>query len=75
MDAGDDLCRHGVEEMGRGEVDLNRGDEGFFLVARLEVSLPGLDADVARSLIDRAHEICPYSRMTRSGIKADVTLA
>ena len=29
----------------------------------------------AQSLIDRAHETCPYSKLTRSGIEASVALA
>ncbi|NIJ64214.1 Ohr subfamily peroxiredoxin [Sphingomonas leidyi] len=58
------------------EVDLNVDDqEGFILSARLKVSLPGLDADTAQALVDRADAICPYSKMTRGGIAADVSLA
>jgi len=58
------------------EVDLNFGDsEGYFLTARLNVSIPGIADDLARSLIDRAHETCPYSKMTRQGIEAAVATA
>ena len=58
------------------EVNLNAGEsEGYFLTARLNVSIPGVPEDVAQSLIDRAHETCPYSKMTRSGIDAGVVLA
>jgi lipoyl-dependent peroxiredoxin len=58
------------------EVNLNLDDvEGFFLTARLNVTIPGVDDDVAQPLIDRAHETCPYSKMTRSGIDASVALA
>ncbi|WP_413989270.1 organic hydroperoxide resistance protein [Labrys okinawensis] len=57
------------------EVDLNRGDDGFFLTARLKVSLPGVGREIAQSLIERAHQICPYSKMTRDGIEAGVMLA
>jgi osmotically inducible protein OsmC len=58
------------------EVDLNLGDaEGYFLTARLNVSLPGLPDDLAQKLIDKAHETCPYSKMTRGGIEAKVALA
>jgi Ohr subfamily peroxiredoxin len=57
------------------EVDLHRGEEeGFFLTARLNVSLPGLSDDVAQSLIDKAHETCPYSKMAKAGIEASVNL-
>ena len=55
------------------EVNLNRGEaEGFFLTAKLNVSIPGVSEDLAQRLIDRAHETCPYSKMTKSGIEADV---
>ena len=58
------------------EVDLNLDEaDGFFLTARLNVSLPGLGDDVAQQLVDRAHETCPYSKMARSGIDAEVRLA
>ncbi|GGA39497.1 organic hydroperoxide resistance protein [Dyella nitratireducens] len=55
------------------EVDLgNDVEEGFFLQARLNVSLPGLEHAVAQSLVDRAHQICPYSKATRGNIQAVV---
>ena len=58
------------------EVNLHFGDtEGFFLTARLNVAIPGLAEDVAQSLIERAHETCPYSKMTNGGIDASVALA
>jgi Ohr subfamily peroxiredoxin len=58
------------------EVDLNRDEtEGFSLAARLKVSLPGLDRATAQALVDAAHAFCPYSKMTRDGIAADVALA
>jgi Ohr subfamily peroxiredoxin len=57
------------------EVDLNLGDEeGYFLTARLNVSIPGVADDVAQALIDGAHATCPYSKMTRGGIDASVAL-
>ena len=55
------------------EVDLGTAGEGYFLQARLTVSLPGLEPDVARALIDEAHRTCPYSKATRGNI--DVVLA
>lgn len=57
-------------------VDLILGEtEGFSLAARLKVSLPGLDPATAQSLIERAHAFCPYSKMTRDGIPAEVAIA
>jgi Ohr subfamily peroxiredoxin len=56
------------------EVDLFLGDDGFFLKARLNVSLPGLDREVAQSVLDRAHETCPYSKATRGNIDVAINL-
>jgi Ohr subfamily peroxiredoxin len=56
-------------------VDLHLGeDEGYFLTANLTVSIPGVPDEVADRLIAIAHETCPYSKMTRGGIEASVTL-
>src|SRR5215203_5555717 len=38
------------------EVDLCQGEDGYFLQARLNVSLPGLERHVAQSLTDAAHQ-------------------
>ncbi|MEI2302462.1 organic hydroperoxide resistance protein [Ensifer sp. MJa1] len=56
------------------EVDLRNRDGGYFLQARLNVSLPGLDADVARQLVDAAHQTCPYSKATRGNIDVTINL-
>jgi Ohr subfamily peroxiredoxin len=56
------------------EVDLCAdAEQGYFLRARLDVSLPGLDHAVAQSIVDRAHQLCPYSKATRGNIEAVVT--
>src|SRR5262249_38698652 len=47
------------------EVDLLNGETGYFLRARLNVSLPGVPREVAQSLVDAAHQLCPYSKATR----------
>ncbi len=56
------------------EVDLQLGDDGFSLRARLNVSLPGLDREVAQALIDGAEQTCPYSKATRGNVDVEVTL-
>jgi Ohr subfamily peroxiredoxin len=50
------------------EVDLGTTDGAYFLQARLNVSLPGVDREVARALADAAHQTCPYSKATRGNI-------
>ena len=56
-------------------VELHFGEaEGYFLTAGLDVTIPGVADDVAERMIAIAHETCPYSKMTRDGIEASVTL-
>jgi Ohr subfamily peroxiredoxin len=56
------------------EVDLCTGDDGYFLRARLNVSLPGLERQVAQSILDGAHQTCPYSKATRGNIDVAINL-
>lgn len=50
------------------EVDLGMTGNAYGLAARLSVSLPGLDPQTARAVVDAAHQTCPYSRATRGNI-------
>ncbi|MES2512040.1 MAG: organic hydroperoxide resistance protein [Pseudomonadota bacterium] len=50
------------------EVDLGTSGEAFFLQARLNISLPGMEREQAQALVDAAHQICPYSKLTRNNI-------
>ena len=51
------------------EINLYNAAGGFFLRARLDVSVPGVDRDVAEALVHAAHGICPYSKATRGNIE------
>lgn len=54
------------------EVDLVKSGHDFFLAARLNVNLPGIDGETARQLADAAHQICPYSKATRGNIDVEI---
>ena len=55
------------------EIDLCNSGDVYFLRARLNVSLPGLERDVAQAIVDTTHDVtCAYSNATRGNI--DVTL-
>ena len=56
------------------EIDLCMGDDGYSLRARLNVSLPGVDREVAQSILDGAHQTCPYSKATRGNIDVAINL-
>ena len=48
------------------------GKGGFGIQVALNISLPGLDRQLAEELVNKAHEVCPYSNATRGNI--DVAL-
>jgi len=56
------------------EVDLHLADSGYFLSTRLNISLPGIDREVARSLVEEADQLCPYSKATRGNIDVAINL-
>jgi Ohr subfamily peroxiredoxin len=56
------------------EVDLGTSGGAFFLQARLNISLPGLDHEIAQALVDAAHQTCPYSKATRGNIDVVINL-
>ena len=55
-----------------GVVGIGQIPQGFGIEVELRVSLPGMDDEQAEKLIERAHQVCPYSNATRGNI--DVTL-
>jgi Ohr subfamily peroxiredoxin len=56
------------------EVDLGTNADGYLVQARLNISLPGMDRETARALVDKGHELCPYSKATRGNINVEINL-
>jgi lipoyl-dependent peroxiredoxin len=56
------------------EVDLSLADDGYFVRARLNVSLPGVEREVAQALVDEAQQICPYAKSTHDHVSIAITL-
>jgi lipoyl-dependent peroxiredoxin len=56
------------------EVDLCVDKGEFLLQARLNVSLPGMEREVAQQLIDFAHRTCPYSKAIRGNVNVEINL-
>ena len=55
-------------------IDLLMEGSEFFLRARLDVTVPGIEIETARELVHLAHEICPYSKATRGNIDVQVNV-
>jgi Ohr subfamily peroxiredoxin len=45
-----------------------RSEGGFGLEVSLAISLPGFSPEDAKALVDKAHQVCPYSNATRNNI-------
>jgi osmotically inducible protein OsmC len=56
------------------EVDLHLAEGGYFLSARLNVSMPGVERDIAQALVNEAEQTCPYSKATRDNINVAINL-
>jgi Ohr subfamily peroxiredoxin len=54
------------------EVGIGPIPNGFGIAVTLRISLPGLDKDLARTLVERAHVVCPYSNATRGNIEVNL---
>jgi organic hydroperoxide reductase OsmC/OhrA len=50
------------------EIDLGTTNGGYFIQARLNVSLPGIARETAQKIVDGAHLQCPYSKATHGNI-------
>ena len=56
------------------QVDLGTTEGHYLIQARLNVKLPGIDAETAQDLVDGAHQECPYSKATHGNINVETNL-
>jgi lipoyl-dependent peroxiredoxin len=55
-------------------IDLVMEGSEFFLRAKLDVTVPGIDIELARELVHLAHQICPYSKATRGNMDVETNV-
>jgi osmotically inducible protein OsmC len=51
------------------------GEGGFMLAVELEVTLANVPREQAQELVEKAHEVCPYSNATRGNIEVKLTVS
>ena len=51
-----------------------RSEGGFGLDVELKISLPGVPHEAAQALVDKAHQVCPYSNATRNNVPVRLTV-
>ena len=56
------------------EVDLHLDDGEYFLSARFNVVIPGVERSTAQELVEDAEGICPYSKATSGNIAVEYNL-
>ncbi|WP_395401066.1 organic hydroperoxide resistance protein [Pseudoduganella sp. UC29_106] len=58
------------------EIDLCKTEaKGYFLQARLRVTLPGMERSAAENLVSAAHQTCPYSKALHGNVAIETTVA
>lgn len=57
------------------DVSIGKLDAGAYgLSVTLEVNVPNVEQAVAEELVDKAHQVCPYSNATRGNIPVTITV-
>ncbi|MEU8459870.1 organic hydroperoxide resistance protein [Streptomyces sp. NPDC029003] len=57
------------------EVGIGKNDEGFGIIVKITASIPTVDAATAKDLVEKADQICPYSKATRGNITVELNVA
>ncbi|MCX4832771.1 MULTISPECIES: organic hydroperoxide resistance protein [unclassified Streptomyces] len=55
-------------------VGIGKNDDGFGIIVEIAAAIPNVDAATAKSLIEKAHQVCPYSKATRGNITVTLTV-
>ncbi|MGY0023813.1 organic hydroperoxide resistance protein [Streptomyces sp. cg35] len=56
------------------KVGIGKNDEGFGLIVEISAAIPNADAATAQALIEKAHQVCPYSKATRGNITVTLSV-
>ncbi|RFM32156.1 organic hydroperoxide resistance protein [Chitinophaga silvisoli] len=57
------------------DIALTTGDNGFHLLAHLQINLPGFSEEAAKQIVAAAHETCPYSKATSGNINVSIDVS
>ena len=56
------------------QVSIGAIEGGFGIAVKLAVSLGDMDKAAAQELVDKAHQVCPYSNATRGNIEVELSV-
>ncbi|MER5930737.1 organic hydroperoxide resistance protein [Streptomyces venezuelae] len=57
------------------EVGIGKNDDGFGIIVKIVASIPTVDQERAKDLVEKAHQVCPYSKATRGNITVELAVA
>lgn len=55
-------------------IGANPKGVGFAITVDMAVKLEGMDRAAAQALVEKAHQVCPYSNATRNNVDVKLTL-
>ncbi|REB08118.1 organic hydroperoxide resistance protein [Sporosarcina sp. BI001-red] len=70
--AGKEKVKFDSEVTANVSLQKDEADQGFKLAVKLQVKGTGIEKDQLQALVEKAHQVCPYSKATRDNI--EVTL-
>jgi osmotically inducible protein OsmC len=50
------------------KVGIGKNGDGFGIIVEISAHIPNVDSDTAKDLLEKAHQVCPYSKATRGNI-------
>jgi lipoyl-dependent peroxiredoxin len=50
------------------KVGIGKNSDGFGLIVEISAHIPNVDTDTAKGLLEKAHQVCPYSKATNGNI-------
>ncbi|SDJ57124.1 organic hydroperoxide resistance protein [Salimicrobium halophilum] len=54
------------------EVSIGKQSDGLGLSAKLHVEIEGVTQEEAEELVEKAHQLCPYSKATRGNMNVEL---
>ncbi|MFI5660577.1 organic hydroperoxide resistance protein [Streptomyces sp. NPDC051684] len=55
-------------------VGIGKNDDGFGIIVEISAAIPNVDAATAKALVEKAHQVCPYSKATRGNITVTLSV-
>lgn len=56
------------------EVSIGPIEGGFGIAVKLAISLGDMEKEQAEALVEKAHQVCPYSNATRGNISVELSI-